>query len=885
MKIFKQLIRILLLIFPLQILAAVHWNAVWITHPTADLKAFGVYHFRKAFELEDVPAEFVIHLSADNRYRLFVNGKPVVSGPARGDLNHWRFETIDIATSLRKGKNVLAAQVHNAGESFPMAQVSEKTAFIVQGTPENEALVNTNHTWTVVQNPGYSQITYDELKWWQWAHGWYAVGGTDRVQATRYLWDWEKIDFDDSNWLMPKSLGTPAQNPWHLEPRPIPLLEERQERFQALRRTSGISTGAEFLQGTEPLIIPANKKVTLLLDQGQLTVGYPELWVSGGAGSIMKIIYAESLFDGKNKGNRHEIEGKEIKGYWDLFYPDGGENRLFRPLWLRTYRYVQLEIETHAHALKINDYYTVFTAYSFQEAAEFVSDVDSLQALWKIGWRTARCCAVETYMDCPYYEQLNYAGDSRIQALISLYISGDARLMRDAIQLLSYSMMDIGITQACYPLRRTRTIEIPPYALFLISMIHDFYWHRQEDAFIQRFFPTIRSILNWFDQYVDETGLLANLPLWNFADWNFKDGTPDGARKNESGRSALITLQLVYTLQQAVELFDHFQMNTEANRWAQRAEFIKTAVYQQCFDSQRKIFADTPEKRSYSQHTNIFAILTDAIPEEMQPALLQKILTESDLTRCTTYFKFYLFRALQKTKMGADFLNQLDKWFEMAAKGFTTFGETGELSHDRSDCHAWSAHPMYFYLALIAGIMPAEPGFQKVQVAPQLGPLKQISARMPHPNGTIEVALTREGTHISGQVVLPENISGDFLWQTTTLPLQPGDNVIELGDAGGPKRFNSLPQQFHLGQNYPNPFNPRTFIPYHVFTHGQLSIKILNVLGHEIQTLVNKNHQPGHYIIEWDGNNNRTEPVASGTYFYQMQADAFLRTEKLVLLK
>src|SRR4051812_32126496 len=66
------------------------WTASWITHPTAPGKDYGVFHFRRTFELSDKPQSFIVHVTADNRYRLFVNGKAVGIGPARGDKMHWR---------------------------------------------------------------------------------------------------------------------------------------------------------------------------------------------------------------------------------------------------------------------------------------------------------------------------------------------------------------------------------------------------------------------------------------------------------------------------------------------------------------------------------------------------------------------------------------------------------------------------------------------------------------------------------------------------------------------------------------------------------------------------------------------------------------------------
>ena len=94
------------------------WSAAWITNPDIYLSEFAVVHFRKSFELEEQPESFIIHVSADNRYRLFVNGVEVCEGPQRSDLWHWRYNTIDIAPYLQKDKNVLAAQVVNYKTCF-----------------------------------------------------------------------------------------------------------------------------------------------------------------------------------------------------------------------------------------------------------------------------------------------------------------------------------------------------------------------------------------------------------------------------------------------------------------------------------------------------------------------------------------------------------------------------------------------------------------------------------------------------------------------------------------------------------------------------------------------------------------------------------------------
>src|SRR5580698_2417167 len=129
----RLLVLLVLLIpaYPGRTQGARKWEAQWITSPASRLKAYEVYHFRRSFRLTETPAAFIVHVSADARYKLFVNGKMVGLGPARSDLAHWNFDTYDLAGYLQQGDNLIAALVWNQGEWNGLAQFSYRTAFIL----------------------------------------------------------------------------------------------------------------------------------------------------------------------------------------------------------------------------------------------------------------------------------------------------------------------------------------------------------------------------------------------------------------------------------------------------------------------------------------------------------------------------------------------------------------------------------------------------------------------------------------------------------------------------------------------------------------------------------------------------------------------------------
>ena len=521
----------------------------------------------------------------------------------------------------------------------------------------------------------------------------------------------------------------------------------------------------------------------MLIDNAVLTTAYPELECSGGAGSEIKVTYAEALFDVQGqKGNRNEIEGKKILGYEDYFYPEGGQFRQFRPLWFRTYRYVELEITTGNDPIVLHDLKGEFTGYPFEERASFESSDPVLKNIWDVGWRTARLCAGETHYDCPYYEQLSYIGDTRIQCLITLYVSGDDRLMRKSIDDFYVSSIPEGLTQSRYPAYVKQVI--PPYSLFWIAMLHDYLMLREDPEFVSGYLEAVKNILSWYESFLMENGMLGEMPWWHFVDWAQEwrwneesriGGVPNGTN---TANSSILSLQYAYALNKAVELFQYFQDPEQANHYAEIADFVSEGVMRECWDQGKSLIAESPDKKEFSQHANILGILTDAIPESDQTLVLTRITSDQTLIQATFYFQFYLFRAMQKVGMGNNYLEAIEPWKQMIDLGLTTFAERPDPT--RSDCHAWSASPVYDLLSIVAGITPDSPGFQTVSIRPHPGGLSNIRASMPHPDGKIRLDLAFEADKVRGSIELPEGISGEFTYFGKDILLEPGGNKINL---------------------------------------------------------------------------------------------------------
>ncbi len=769
-------------------LAAAPWPSKWISLPGACASGPGVYHFRKRLTLAAAPPGYVVHVSADNRFVLFVNGNRVGDGPARGDPEHWRYETFDLAPFLKAGENVIAATVWNCGSLAPVAQMSYRTGFLVQGDTPAEAAVNTDATWEGEEEKGQGFVAVKHAD----VPNYYAAAPGERLDGLAYDWDWQTTKSKGS-W-QPAEASSPgdpsgypgaapfgiggATNEWVLVSDRLPRMEYSDISAGRIARVEGVEGVTGF-----PASIPAHAKASILLDRETMTTGYPELAVSGGKGAVIKVTYAEALVDAKgNKGNRNEIVNRTILGLNDTFVTDGGTGRAWTTLWWREWRYLQLDIQTGDEALSVDAVKAHFSAYPFRENATFESSDPTLHKMWEIGTRTARLNAHETYMDCPYWEQLQYIGDTRIQALISYVDFGDDRLAREALDAYDNSRTTEGLTQSRYP--DSLPQYIPTFCLHWIGMVHDYWMYRPDAGRLTDWIRHTRGVLEWYAGHLRADGLLGRMPWWNFGDWtnDFERGIPP---QDADGGSALLSLFYLGALRDGADLEASIGNQALADDYRRRADLIGTAVRKLCWTDSPGLLADTPDHTHYSEQTNTLGVLMDVVPNVLRESVMRALLAHKpgqnipgkvEYSPASLYFRFYVARAMDHAGLADLYLDSLHPWRRMMAIGLTTWAEVEEPT--RSDDHAWSAHPNYDLLTLVAGIQSASPGFRTVVVAPPPGALTELRARMPHPAGDIVVHYLKTGAAWSFDVNLPTGVSGTFLWNGPSTPLSPGPNTL-----------------------------------------------------------------------------------------------------------
>jgi hypothetical protein len=617
-----------------------------------------------------------------------------------------------------------------------------------------------------------------------------AASPGERLDAAKYGWRWQQLDDTSLHWVAARAAmreddsahaGEAASErdvaniPWRLMPDPLPQMTYRDESpGDIVRAGLAGAAGSGFPAGA--LSIPPHTTTEVLLDRKTLTTAYPELTFSGGRGSRVVLTYAEALYDAQlKKGNRNDIAGRHAIGFHDVLLPDGGRQHTFEPLWWRTWRYLQIDIVTGDEALTLERLGAHESTYPFEQRALFDSGDADLERIWEIGWRTARLDAHETYMDTPYYEQLQYIGDTRIQALISYAVTGDDRLARQAIEAFANSQIPEGLTQSRYPSSLEQII--PPFSLYWIGMLDDLYWYRPDAQIVTENLQGTRDVLAWFFGYLEPDGLLREPPYWNFVDW-----VPESEKIptfDAHGESCVLSLEMAGALRDASELEHALGNPAIAMSYEASLKHMRAGIYARCWSPERRLLADTPDRTVFSEHANILGVLYDVIPKTDQEQVLRGLVNDHEhLIPASYYFRFYLARALEHAGLGNLYLSSLGPWRELLPMGFSTWPEMPGDS--RSDSHAWSAHPTYDLLTIVGGIHPASPGFRTVRIAPALGDMKKLTIRYPHPLGEIvaRYEVTARGLH--AEITVPAGLNGSFEWHGQSHPLSAGKTTLDL---------------------------------------------------------------------------------------------------------
>jgi len=688
---------------------------------------------------------------------------------------------VDLESLLVPGKNTLGIEVL----SYRLDQIGNtsiartgRPGLLVLGTVAGIDL-SSDAVWACAAVPG------KEFR--QGLHTLF-LGIQEKVDGTLEPSNWLEHDFDDSSWSAPvveqqehfSTIARPA-----LAPRTIPQMTREDVSLQSVVASSNPAINwASFIAG-ESVEIPARTEASVDLEAGELMTAFISVLIEAGQGARLEITAAESYeqepLDApwiRRKDDRTDSLRGDFYSDADIYLVAGtgttSRFEVYSPYWFRTFRYLRLRITTGDQPMRLNGLKLQRTHYPLDITGAFRSSSTRDGKLWEVSVRTALNCMHETFEDCPFYEQLQYAMDTRSQALFSLHLSSDDRLIRRAIDDFAGSGDPNGLTESRAPSIQEQ--YIPAFSLYWIQMVRDHLFYVGDHDFTKGFIGRIDAVLGYFDAQLNDQGFVTSEEnddrVWHFLDWTDKWREARGVPQLSARRANTVTtFMYVSALRAASAIAQYCQRPGLASEYSSRAARLSAQMSSgPAWDSCSGLFRDTDEGIPQSMHAQVWAVLSETVTGTAAKDLLTRAKTNSQLAACSYAAALDQFDAFQAA--GCPELVDWDPWELMLEQNLTTWAE--DTVSLRSDCHAWGSVPLQHFPRYVLGVSPVDPGFLTTRINPSPSELAWAEGTVPTPHGPLSVywKRTEEGdrefrlvvpSHIN--LVLPETATQPFEYQ------------------------------------------------------------------------------------------------------------------------
>ncbi len=771
-----------------------------------------------------------LDITANSRYRLWVNERPVLSGPCKGDVHRCYYETADVTDYLKIGKNVFAVQVLYNDPNLAVMQWEERAAIFGVYTPGGGHRLAVEGDVQSTDGSVLATLTTGRADWRVYLDESFYLKSNkvtenlgavcEEIDFRKTPGGWKKGGGRQAEWVVPRLLESVVVCELHemvgllprfrVQEREIPLLYETEDSFvkELCKREMKPSGILE----EKKLVVPKNEGLDIVLDAGVIKNAYPRYVFKGGAGGKVSFTYFEKFVNEKAKEegrpiHRDDVENGEIVGLTDTIVLNG-EELAYEPFWYRTFRFLRIHVETAEEALEMEAPTFRKTGYPLQTKSWVKSSKPWVREVWDMSVRTLENCMMETYMDCPYYEQMQFIMDTRLQAMFTYVAGSDVRMAKKALKDFHYSMLPDGLIHGKYPSAYCQVIST--FSLHYIYMMWEYYEQTKDLETVRRYLPDMDIILGYYDRKIGEDGLLGRIGFWEFVDWQeaWKEtgGMPAALQK---GPSTIINLMYAYALECGARLNEEAARPGMAEEYRARQKKIVDIVDGSCWDEERGMYREGPAFSQYSQHAQAWAVLNGLGDKEKQRRALKNALQEKDVLQCSFSTAYEWFRALEKAGMYEETEENIMRWAALPGQGCTTCPE--EPTNGRSECHAWSALPLYEFIRVFAGVRPADGTWNTVRIAPHLEYLPDLEGVASTPKGEITFVYekveegqndgnlaggklsdksrskerwpddeaTRQVNILRGKVTIPEGMGGTFVYPNgREVELHGGENLL-----------------------------------------------------------------------------------------------------------
>ena len=410
------------------------------------------------------------------------------------------------------------------------------------------------------------------------------------------------------------------------------------------------------------------------------------------------------------------------------------------------------------------------THYPIYEEADTITSDEELNEVLKTCKHTLKICRQTHHLDSPKHcEPLACTGDYDIESLMTPFSFGDMRLAE----------FDLLRTAVMLERENGRMFHTT-YSLIWVKMLYDVYMLTGNKTLLMKCERALELLLNRFEAYLGENGLIENPPDYMFVDWIYIDGLSMHHPPKALGQSCL-NMFYFGALENAAKIYIELGDPHSAEKCRQRKETLRSAINSLLFDGEKGCYFEglnTPtkpellgkwmpqnvEKRYCLKHSNILAAYFGVCDDDTGRILIDKVMSDDIAGDCQPYFMHYLLEAVYRLGLREKYTLEIcNRWKEPVlncrkglVEGFVAPEPTYRFDHS----HAWGGTPLYSLPKALMGLKIAKPGMQEITLSPSLLGLNHARVELLTPYGKV-VCEMKEGKKPS--VTHPSQI-------TVTLP-------------------------------------------------------------------------------------------------------------------
>lgn len=624
-----------------------------IKHPE-DLKNKHII-YRKKFTTRGFK-KATLRITADDYYKLYVNGKYVTEGPAASYPESYLYSEIDVSSYLTEGENCFAVHTYYQGlVNRVWVSGDLKQMLWLELLVDGKSVLVTDESWLCKYHTGYTECGMFG----------YETAFAECYDAKSSDAKFYEPDFDDSGFVFAKE--NVRQN-WKLQ----------KQTTRQLDVYDMIPEKIEDIPGGMRIYLPSEAVGALVFD------------AIGNEGDEIILRYGEEL----NDDGSVRFEMRCNCRYEEKMLLSGKPDKLMQ-FDYKAFRYAEILFPDTATVSNVKmrvRHYPYEPKYSYNAEGELKSVIDLCK-------NTVKYATQEQFLDCPTREKGAYLGDLMVSGRAQAVLTGDTTLIKHAVfNFTKTAFICEGLMAcACGSLMQ----EIADYSLEFPAILNWIYSVDGDIEFLKACEPYATGVYNYYKKYENAEGLLDRVIEWNLVDWpaNLRDGYDFPLTRPVDYGVHNVINALWYGLKIAMEeLYGTLGISASLDTQKTKAAFIRTF-----YNEKTGLFTDAPNTEHSAVHSSIFPLLFGIGTEDRELAgRLANHIKEKKLTSMGVYMAYFALAALKK--MGDyDACRELatDKgaWLNMISEGATlTYEAWGkDQKWNTSLCHPWATAPLIIF--------------------------------------------------------------------------------------------------------------------------------------------------------------------------------------------